>query len=65
MVVNEILSRNARMYGDETAIIEYCRDKMASFKRPKRVIFIEREEMPRTGSGKILHRVLRERFAET
>jgi acyl-CoA synthetase (AMP-forming)/AMP-acid ligase II len=48
---------------DETAVIEYCRDKMASFKRPKRVIFIERDEMPRTGSGKILHRVLRERFA--
>jgi acyl-CoA synthetase (AMP-forming)/AMP-acid ligase II len=50
---------------DETAIIEYCRGKMASFKRPKRVIFIEMDEMPRTGSGKILHRVLRERYSST
>jgi acyl-CoA synthetase (AMP-forming)/AMP-acid ligase II len=50
---------------EEATIIDYCRGKMASFKRPKRVIFIEQDEMPRTGSGKILHRVLRERFAES
>jgi acyl-CoA synthetase (AMP-forming)/AMP-acid ligase II len=50
---------------DEATIIEYCRGKMASFKRPKKVIFIEKDEMPRTGSGKILHRVLRERFSGT
>lgn len=42
-------------------IMEFCRDKIAGYKRPRSVIFINDEEMPRTGTGKILHRVLRER----
>jgi acyl-CoA synthetase (AMP-forming)/AMP-acid ligase II len=48
----------------EKAIIEYCRDKVAGYKRPKQVMFISMEEMPRTGSGKIIHRKLREMYAE-
>jgi acyl-CoA synthetase (AMP-forming)/AMP-acid ligase II len=47
----------------EEEIIAFCRDKMAGYKRPKAVHFIPQEEMPRTGSGKILHRALRERYA--
>ena len=46
----------------EKEIIDFCRDKLPGFKRPKQVIFIPYDEMPRTGSGKILHRVLRERY---
>jgi acyl-CoA synthetase (AMP-forming)/AMP-acid ligase II len=49
---------------DETTIIDYCRDKMAGFKRPKQVILIKPEEMPRTPTGKILHRVLRETYGK-
>lgn len=48
---------------DEKMIIEYCRDKMAGYKRPKQVIFIKDNEMPRTATGKILHRTLRERYS--
>ena len=47
----------------EEEIIEFCRGKMAGYKRPKAVYFITQEEMPRTGSGKILRRRLRERYA--
>jgi acyl-CoA synthetase (AMP-forming)/AMP-acid ligase II len=47
----------------EAGIIEFCRGKMAGYKRPKAVYIIPASEMPRTGSGKVLHRVLRERFA--
>ena len=43
-------------------ISEYTKGKMAGFKRPKDIFFIAEEEMPRTGTGKILHRVLRERY---
>ncbi len=43
-------------------IMDFCRDKMAGFKRPKALQFITEAEMPRTGTGKILHRVLRERY---
>ena len=47
---------------DEKTIVDYCRDKMASYKRPKQVTFIRQEEMPRTSTGKIVHRALRERY---
>jgi len=43
-------------------IIEYTRGKIAGYKRPKSVEFIKMDEMPRTATGKILHRVLRERY---
>jgi len=39
-------------------IREFCRGKIAGFKIPKRIEFITDEEMPRTGTGKILHRKL-------
>jgi acyl-CoA synthetase (AMP-forming)/AMP-acid ligase II len=48
----------------EQEIIAFCQDKLAGYKRPKKVRFISREEMPRTGSGKIVHRVLRERYTD-
>ena len=39
-------------------VIEFCRDKVASFKRPKHVIFVD--EFPMTASGKIRKVELRE-----
>jgi acyl-CoA synthetase (AMP-forming)/AMP-acid ligase II len=48
---------------DEKEIISFCRDKIAGYKRPKQVRLISQEEMPRTGSGKILHRALRMRHS--
>ena len=47
---------------DESAIKECCRNKLSGFKRPKDVIFIRSDDMPRTPTGKILHRKLREKF---
>jgi acyl-CoA synthetase (AMP-forming)/AMP-acid ligase II len=47
----------------EDEIVAFCRDRMAGYKRPKAVHLISGAEMPRTGSGKILHRALRERYA--
>ena len=38
------------------------RERIAGYKRPRRVIFIPADEMPRTATGKVLHRVLRDRF---
>jgi len=49
---------------DEKTLSEYCKDKLAAFKRPKQIMFIKPEEMPRTATGKILHRMLRERYAK-
>jgi acyl-CoA synthetase (AMP-forming)/AMP-acid ligase II len=44
----------------ETALIEWSRDKLAGFKRPSSVDFIE--ALPRNASGKLLKRVLREPY---
>ncbi len=43
-------------------IITYCKDKIAGYKRPKSIDFIGDEEMPLTATGKILHRVLRDKY---
>ena len=42
----------------EQEISDYCRGKVAGYKAPKKVIFISDSEMPRSGAGKILHRIL-------
>lgn len=42
-------------------IIGFARQKLAGYKCPKTIDFIGNEEMPRTPTGKILHRVLRDR----
>lgn len=47
---------------DEKMIKDYCRGRMAGYKCPKHAIFIDDNEMPRTPTGKILHRILRERY---
>ena len=40
-------------------ILNWCKDRIAGYKRPRSVSFIRDEDMPRTATGKILHRVLR------
>ncbi|WP_328723405.1 fatty acyl-CoA synthetase [Streptomyces sp. NBC_00247] len=43
-------------------LIAHVRERLASFKAPKRVIFAQ--DLPRNASGKILKRELRERYAK-
>ena len=43
----------------EAEIIAWCRGRIAGYKRPRSVRFINDEEMPRTATGKIQHRLLR------
>jgi acyl-CoA synthetase (AMP-forming)/AMP-acid ligase II len=51
--------------GTEQEILDWCRDKIAGYKRPRSAVFVREEEMPRTATGKILHRALRERYARS
>src|SRR5690349_3403473 len=48
----------------EAEITEWCRDKIAGYKRPRSFSFIKDHDMPRTATGKILHRVLRTQLAK-
>ena len=43
---------------DEADVIEFCRQRMASFKKPESVVVLS--ELPRNPLGKVLKRVLRE-----
>jgi acyl-CoA synthetase (AMP-forming)/AMP-acid ligase II len=46
----------------EKELIDYTKDKVAGFKKPKKIVFIKDEDMPRTPTGKILHRKIREKY---
>jgi acyl-CoA synthetase (AMP-forming)/AMP-acid ligase II len=45
-------------------LLEHCRGKIAGYKIPKSIDFIKDDEMPMTPTGKILHRILRERYGK-
>jgi long-chain acyl-CoA synthetase len=51
------LRPGARADGDE--LIAFCRERMAAYKYPRVVELVD--ELPRTASGKVLRRVLRDR----
>jgi fatty-acyl-CoA synthase len=63
--VHAVMVMQEGALASETAVLDWCRDKMAGYKRPRSVSFLTEAEMPRTATGKILHRVLRERFSGT
>jgi long-chain acyl-CoA synthetase len=42
----------------EQAVLDYCRDKLTGYKRPRTIEF--REDLPKTNVGKILRRALRD-----
>ncbi|MFE7396862.1 acyl-CoA synthetase [Streptomyces sp. NPDC057557] len=46
----------------QSQLIDHARERLAHFKAPKKVLFVE--ELPRNASGKILKRELRDRFAQ-
>jgi len=45
---------------DEEGVIHYCKQHLASYKKPKVIYFVD--EIPRTPSGKIQKYILRERY---
>jgi fatty-acyl-CoA synthase len=47
----------------ERELLDWCRERIAGYKRPRSVLFVGESEMPRTATGKIQHRVLRDRLA--
>jgi acyl-CoA synthetase (AMP-forming)/AMP-acid ligase II len=49
---------------DKNDLILWIKSKIASYKCPKEIFFIEDNEMPRNTTGKILHRVLKEKILE-
>ena len=53
-----VLREGASTTSDE--LIEWSRNRLAAYKRPRAVTFLAANEMPRTATGKIQHTVLRQ-----
>ena len=49
--------------GAAAELIEHCRERLASYKKPSAVVFVD--ALPRNAAGKVLKRELRERYAVT
>jgi acyl-CoA synthetase (AMP-forming)/AMP-acid ligase II len=62
--VHAVVVAHAGAAVTEAELVAWCRDRIAGYKRPRSVAFIRDDDMPRTATGKILHRVLRARFSE-
>ena len=58
--VKAVVVRRAGTELTEASLIEWSRDKLAGFKRPRSVDFID--ALPRNASGKLLKRTLREPY---
>ncbi|KRE63395.1 fatty acyl-CoA synthetase [Nostocoides sp. Soil756] len=58
--VTAVVVRRSGEDVDEAAIIAHARTSLASYKVPKKVVFVD--ELPRNQSGKLLKRVLRDRL---
>lgn len=48
-------------FDEEAAVKDALRDKLARFKQPRRVVFVD--ELPKNGMGKVQKNILRERYA--
>ena len=57
--VRAVVVRRVELIGQEE-LIEHCHQRLASFKRPESVVFVD--ELPRNAMGKVLKRVLREEY---
>ena len=47
---------------DSQAVISYCQPRLAGYKRPRSVVFVDR--LPRNPMGKVLKRELREKYGQ-
>jgi acyl-CoA synthetase (AMP-forming)/AMP-acid ligase II len=56
------LAESVAAHPDVSVLDQWCRSRIAGFKRPRVYRFIGESRMPRTATGKIQHRLLRERM---
>ena len=59
--VHAVVILHDSQQASEAELIEWCRSRVAGYKRPRSVAFIAEADMPRTATGKIQHRLLRDR----
>lgn len=60
--VTAVVVKKAGAVLDERAVLDGLKDRLARYKQPKRVIFVD--DLPRNTMGKVQKNVLRERYAD-
>jgi acyl-CoA synthetase (AMP-forming)/AMP-acid ligase II len=60
--VHAVVVPHATSTATEEEILGWCNDRIAGYKRPRSIDFVADADMPRTATGKILHRTLRDRW---
>lgn len=60
--VHAVVVRHADITATEEELLKWCTGRLAGYKRPHSIGFINEGDMPRTATGKILHRALRDRW---
>jgi len=63
--VHAVVVLHDRAEVDVQELIDWCKSQMAGYKRPQSISFMDDADMPRTATGKILHRILRQKMMET
>ena len=48
----------------EAELNDWCKQRLAGYKRPRTYSFLKEEEMPRNATGKVLHRALRAKLQQ-
>jgi acyl-CoA synthetase (AMP-forming)/AMP-acid ligase II len=49
---------------NESELLDWCRQNLAGYKAPRRIWILEAGGLPQNHNGKMLRRVLRERFSQ-
>ena len=57
--VHAVVVPNPASSATERELLEWSNERIAGYKRPRSIAFIDEIDMPRTSTGKILHRTLR------
>ena len=60
--VHAVVILHEGAHATDADIMAHARNELAGHKRPRSVSFISEADMPRTATGKILHRVLKQRL---
>jgi fatty-acyl-CoA synthase len=62
--VHGVVVLHAGAAATERELLDWCRERIAGYKRPRAISVIGDDDMPRTATGKIQHRVLKDRIAK-
>ena len=61
-IVHAVVVLHEKAATSQDALLDWCRDRTAGYKRPRAISFFADGDMPRTATGKIQHRLLREKL---